>query len=142
MDRRYVGIDPHRRRSVIYAMDAAGDKLFCERIANDPWRLLDVVGLAGAKQHRKPAKLSGGEQQRVSIACALANRPKLILADEPTGNLDTKTGAMIIELLQAIAHLEHTTVIAVTHDPTIAAKADQVFELEDGKLKTPAPLPV
>jgi putative ABC transport system ATP-binding protein len=96
--------------------------------------LLDQVELTGDKQHRKPGKLSGGEQQRVAIARALANKPKMILADEPVGNLDTQTGATIIELLRSLAHLAGTTVIAVTHDLSLACQADRVFRLQDGRL--------
>jgi putative ABC transport system ATP-binding protein len=96
--------------------------------------LLDQVGLKGAKQQRRPAKLSGGEQQRVAIARALANRPTLILADEPTGNLDTKTGRVIVSLLHGLARSEQTTILAVTHDLAIAGRTDMTYEMEDGKL--------
>jgi len=96
--------------------------------------LLDQVGLKGAKQQRRPAKLSGGEQQRVAIARALANRPKLILADEPTGNLDTKTGRVIVSLLHGLARSENTTILAVTHDLAVAGRTDMTYEMEDGKL--------
>ncbi len=96
--------------------------------------LLARVGLTGALHNRKPGRLSGGEQQRVAIARALANRPKLILADEPTGNLDTNTGNLIIDLLYDLAKTEKAVVIAVTHDSTIASKADKTFHLKDGEL--------
>jgi putative ABC transport system ATP-binding protein len=96
--------------------------------------LLNQVGLEAAKQQRKPGRLSGGEQQRVAIARALANKPKLILADEPTGNLDSQTGKMIFDLLHNLAKSENTTIIAVTHDLTIAGKTDVTFTLSDGKL--------
>lgn len=98
--------------------------------------LLDQVELTGDKQTRNPGELSGGEQQRVAIARALANRPSLILADEPVGNLDTQTSATIISLLHELAHSEQTTVIAVTHDLTLADQADRVFRLQDGRLTT------
>ena len=97
--------------------------------------LLDQVELTGDKQHRKPGKLSGGEQQRVAIARALANSPKMVLADEPVGNLDTQTSATIIELLRSLAHVRGTTVIAVTHDLSLADRADRVFRLQDGRLQ-------
>jgi putative ABC transport system ATP-binding protein len=97
-------------------------------------QLLDQVGLSGDKQHRKPARLSGGEQQRVAIARALANTPKLILADEPTGNLDDTTGKVIFDLLHQLSRTENTTIIAVTHDLSIAGKTDRAFRLQDGKL--------
>jgi putative ABC transport system ATP-binding protein len=96
--------------------------------------LLDQVGISGPKQKRKPGRLSGGEQQRVAIARALANKPKLILADEPTGNLDSATGKMIFDLLHELARTENTTIVAVTHDLSIAGKTDKSFELSDGKL--------
>lgn len=96
--------------------------------------LLAQVGLTGETLRRSPGRLSGGEQQRVAIARALANMPKLILADEPTGNLDTQTSRTIIELLRSLAKSEQTTIIAVTHDQTIADHADKVFRLHDGRL--------
>jgi putative ABC transport system ATP-binding protein len=96
--------------------------------------LLDQVGLTGDKQLRKPPRLSGGEQQRVAIARALANKPNVILADEPTGNLDAQTGEMIFNLLHDLAKSEKTTIIVVTHDLAIAGKTEKVFRLSDGKL--------
>jgi len=96
--------------------------------------LLTQVGLSDDQQARKPGRLSGGQQQRVAIARALANRPKLILADEPTGNLDSQTGEMIFKLLHKLAKTEKTTIIAVTHDLSIAGKSDKTFHLQDGKL--------
>lgn len=96
--------------------------------------LLNEVGLTGNKHDRRPGKLSGGEQQRVAIARALANKPQLILADEPTGNLDSATGQVIISLLKNLAKTENTTILAVTHDEGIASKAEVVFRLKDGKL--------
>jgi putative ABC transport system ATP-binding protein len=98
--------------------------------------LLQQVGLDSAKQQRKPGRLSGGEQQRVAIARALANKPQLILADEPTGNLDSQTGKMIFELLHNLSRSENTTIIAVTHDLSIAGKTDRTFQLQDGILRT------
>jgi len=89
------------------------------------------VGLAGRRTHR-PRELSGGEQQRVAIARASANDPPLILADEPTGNLDSKTGQMIYELLKDIAR--ERTVIVVTHAEVLAQMADRIVPISDGKL--------
>lgn len=97
-------------------------------------QLLQHVGLEGGKQTRKPGRLSGGEQQRVAIARALANKPSLILADEPTGNLDAQTGKMIFELLHNLSRTENVTVVVVTHDLSIAGKTDKTFKLQDGKL--------
>jgi putative ABC transport system ATP-binding protein len=97
--------------------------------------LLDQVGFSADQMARKPGKLSGGQQQRVAIARALGNKPKLILADEPTGNLDSQTGKMIFDLLHGLAKSENTTIITVTHDLSIAGKTDKTFNLQDGKLK-------
>ena len=97
--------------------------------------LLAKVGLDSSKQSRRPGKLSGGEQQRVAIARALANKPALILADEPTGNLDSTTGKMIFDLLHTLTRTYNTTILAVTHDLSIAGKTDMTFQLHDGKLQ-------
>jgi len=97
--------------------------------------LLREVGIEGDKIDRRPGKMSGGEQQRVSIARALANKPKLILADEPTGNLDSENGQMIFDLLHKLARTEQTTIVVVTHDLEIAGRADKTFRLADGKLQ-------
>lgn len=98
--------------------------------------LLNLVGLDEHKQKRKPGKLSGGEQQRVAIARALANKPKFILADEPTGNLDSQTGKMIFDLLHELTRKEGTTIVVVTHDLSIAGKTDVTFTLQDGALSS------
>jgi len=95
--------------------------------------LLERVGLAQRLEHR-PYELSGGEQQRVAIARALVNEPDLILADEPTGNLDSHTGADIIQLLQGLREERQATFILATHDAQIAAHAPRVIELADGQL--------
>jgi lipoprotein-releasing system ATP-binding protein len=95
--------------------------------------LLGRVGLAERLEHR-PSELSGGEQQRVAIARALVNEPDLILADEPTGNLDSHTGADIIQLLQTLREERQATFILATHDAQIAARAPRVIELADGHL--------
>lgn len=97
-------------------------------------QLLEEVGLDEDQQRRKPGRLSGGQQQRVSIARALANRPAVILADEPTGNLDSATGKMIFDLLHNLSRSQNTTILAVTHDLDIAGKTDRTFTLSDGKL--------
>jgi putative ABC transport system ATP-binding protein len=96
--------------------------------------LLTMVGLDEVKQQRKPGRLSGGEQQRVAIARAMANKPHLILADEPTGNLDSQTGETIIQLLKELAQKEQTIVVVVTHDASLAQKADETYQLHDGHL--------
>jgi putative ABC transport system ATP-binding protein len=104
-------------------------------------RLLDDVGL-GARGHHYPSQLSGGEQQRVAIARALANDPPILLADEPTGNLDTTTGQQIIDLLVTVNRSRGCTLLLVTHDPDLAALADEILVLRDGRLvdrRVPAP---
>jgi|SRR6266498_2352022 len=95
--------------------------------------LLEEVGL-GDRAHHYPAQLSGGEQQRVAVARAIARRPKLLLADEPTGNLDSATGKQIIELLVALNRHRASTLVLVTHDPALAAYADRVVTLRDGRV--------
>jgi ABC-type lipoprotein export system ATPase subunit len=95
--------------------------------------LLGRVGLAARTDH-KPSELSGGEQQRVAIARALINEPELLLADEPTGNLDSKTGGEIIELLKSLRVEKQMTLIIATHDAKVAAHAERVIELADGKI--------
>ena len=96
-------------------------------------RLLDEVGLAG-RAHHYPSQLSGGEQQRVALARALANDPPIVLADEPTGNLDTTNGRHILELLRSIHRARGTTVVLVTHDAELAAIADARLVLRDGRV--------
>lgn len=95
--------------------------------------LLGQVGLAGRKDHL-PGQLSGGEQQRVAVARALINRPQLILADEPTGNLDSKSGEELIKIFSTLNREQKTTIIIVTHDRAIATKAGRIIELRDGTL--------
>jgi putative ABC transport system ATP-binding protein len=102
--------------------------------------MLDFVGLGNRGDHH-PSELSGGEQQRAAIARALVSGPRVVMADEPTGNLDSQTSLMILELMQRMQReLEQTTVI-VTHDRDIAASADRVLRLEDGLLKSEGDAP-
>lgn len=95
--------------------------------------LLQSVGL-GPRAHHYPVQLSGGEQQRVAVARAFANRPTILLADEPTGNLDSATGSQVIELLIRLNHDQGCTLVLVTHDPELAAHADRVVRLRDGRI--------
>jgi putative ABC transport system ATP-binding protein len=95
--------------------------------------LLAEVGLS-ERGHHYPSQLSGGEQQRVAIARALSNDPPLLLADEPTGNLDSTTGAQVIDLLLNVNRQRGTTLVLVTHDPELAAVADVAIALRDGRV--------
>ncbi|MBO0779140.1 MAG: ABC transporter ATP-binding protein [Ktedonobacteraceae bacterium] len=97
--------------------------------------LLRQVGISDDRHSARPGKLSGGQQQRIAIARALANDPRVILADEPTGNLDSATGKLIVQMLRQLAEQERT-VIVVTHDPGIAEVADVRLEMRDGRVKT------
>ena len=97
--------------------------------------LLGEVGL-GERVRSYPATLSGGERQRVAIARALANDPQLLLADEPTGALDSETGAQILELLRRVRDERGTTILMVTNDDGVAAQADRVLQIRDGRLSS------
>lgn len=96
--------------------------------------LLESVGL-GDKIHQKPTKLSGGQRQRVAIARALVNKPSIILADEPTGSLDSKTGDLVLGLLKDLHQKENVTLIMVTHEPYVANLADRTITVLDGEIK-------
>lgn len=108
-------------------IDGKKVKNFQERLE----KLLQLVGLAERRRH-KPEQLSGGEQQRVALARAMITEPAIVLADEPTGNLDTKTGALIMDLLRRSCDEMGQTIVVVTHDPKAASYADRVVFLRDG----------
>jgi len=95
---------------------------------------LEAVGLADRVRHR-PAEMSGGEQQRVAIARALVNEPSIILADEPTGNLDSKTGDEVLEILTTLHRERGLTLVIVTHDPRVAARTERIIHLLDGRVE-------
>ena len=103
-------------------------------------RTLDCLALVGLSKwlHHRPYEMSGGQQQRVGIARALANRPRLILADEPTGELDSGTAREILALFQRIVAEEHVTMLLASHDPLVDGYVDEVLQMRDGQL---APTP-
>ena len=96
--------------------------------------MLEIVGLSKREKHR-PGEMSGGEQQRVAIARALINRPKILIADEPTGNLDSKTGKAILDLIQKISKEMQLTIIMATHSKEVASLADRIIKISDGIIK-------
>jgi len=115
--------------NILVPMEIAGLKGAAARARE----LLDEVGLA-ERGHHYPSQLSGGEQQRVAIARAIANDPPILLADEPTGNLDTTTGQHIIELLVTMRRARGRTLVLVTHDPELARLADETLLMRDGRV--------
>ena len=115
--------------NVAAPLELAGRRDAFERAAEE----LAAVGL-GARAGHYPSQLSGGEQQRVALARAAAPRPDILLADEPTGNLDSSTGAAIIDLLFGLRERYRSTLVLVTHDPALAARCDRVVELRDGRI--------
>ncbi len=117
------------RENVAVPLELAGDP----EAESKADALLTAVGLE-ARGHHYPAQLSGGEQQRVAVARAFANRPAVLLADEPTGNLDTATGQQVIDLLIRLNRDQGSTLVLVTHDPALAAHADRVVRLLDGQV--------
>ncbi|WP_029730563.1 ABC transporter ATP-binding protein [Dorea sp. AGR2135] len=95
--------------------------------------IIDILGLK-EKIYKMPSQLSGGQQQRVAIARALANKPSIILADEPTGNLDSVTSEEVLDLMKKMSEQFHQTIVMITHDPNIASKADRTIKISDGKV--------
>lgn len=119
--------------NVIYPMEIM--KIPASKAKARAKELLDLVGLSDVDPRKLPAMLSGGQQQRVAIARALASSAKVILADEPTGNLDSENGRLVIELLKKLVKEENYCVVVVTHDLGIAAQADVVYRMKDGRLE-------
>lgn len=115
------------------ALEIASPRLSLAQTRAAAAAALKAVGLGDRLDHR-PAALSGGEQQRVGLARAMIARPRLLLADEPTGNLDQRTGALVIELMFDLARRQGTAVILITHDPALAARADRVLTMAQGEL--------
>ncbi|MDR1866086.1 MAG: ABC transporter ATP-binding protein [Bacteroidales bacterium] len=118
------------KENVSFVMDLQGRKK--SEIDRRATELLTSVGL-GDRMNSRPAKLSGGQQQRVAVARALASKPKFILADEPTANLDSKSAANLLDMMERLNKQENVTFIFSTHDPRIMAKARRIVTLEDGK---------
>lgn len=115
------------------ALEIAAPDLTLAQIRERAAAALTSVGLGDRLDHR-PSALSGGEQQRVGLARAMVANPPLLLADEPTGNLDQKTGAVVVELMFDLARKNGTAVVLITHDPILAARADRVFTMTAGEL--------
>jgi putative ABC transport system ATP-binding protein len=115
------------------ALEIAAPELTLAEVREAAAAALTSVGLGDRLDHR-PSALSGGEQQRVGLARAMIAKPRLLLADEPTGNLDQATGARVIELMFDLARQQHTAVVLITHDPQLAARADRVFTMTQGEL--------
>ena len=142
--RRHVGFVFQRFHllAALSALDNVLAPLIPLRLRDDPEpkarALLDQVGLAG-REHSTPGQLSGGQQQRVAIARALINDPFVLLADEPTGNLDTTTGTDILTLLLSMRDQRNTTLLIATHDPTVAERCDRTIHLADGQLQDTDP---
>jgi putative ABC transport system ATP-binding protein len=127
--------------NVALALEIASPHLSLAETREAAATALAAVGL-GDRLHHRPAALSGGEQQRVGLARAMIAKPRLLLADEPTGNLDQKTGALVIELMFDLARRQHTAVVLITHDPALAARADRVLTMTLGELTEAGPADV
>lgn len=115
------------------ALEIARPDLSLAEVRKEAAAALDAVGLGKRLDHR-PSALSGGEQQRVGLARALVTKPRLLLADEPTGNLDQKTGAVVVELMFNLARQNGTAVVMITHDAHLAERTDRTFTMEQGQL--------
>jgi len=119
------------KENVAFVMELQGRKK--EEIDKRAAELLEAVGLSD-RMNSRPAKLSGGQQQRVAVARALASKPKFVLADEPTANLDSKSAENLLDIMERLNKQEGVTFIFSTHDPRIVAKARRIITLEDGKV--------
>ena len=140
MRRRKIGF-VFQRFNLFPTLTAEGNLKLAERIysrerngAGDPERRRRVLGLLKLedKMHHKPLELSGGEQQRLAIARAVINRPSIILADEPTGNLDTENSVVVLDMLQGLNREFGQTIVMITHNPEAAARAGRILEMRDG----------
>lgn len=129
-----------QKYNLLPTLDAADNIAIAQHIAgkkvglDDEFRtLLDVLGVS-KRMHHRPSALSGGEQQRIAIARALVNRPALLLADEPTGNLDTENSKIVLDLLRDLNRRLKQTILMITHNPEAAAYGDRIVEMRDGRI--------
>jgi putative ABC transport system ATP-binding protein len=142
--RRKIGF-VFQRFNLFPTLTAEGNLRLAERIhnnggADDPERRREVLRLLRLedKMHHKPLELSGGEQQRVALARAVVTRPAIILADEPTGNLDTENSAIVLNMFQELNYRFHQTIIMITHNPEAAAMCRRIVQMRDGQIIEPS----
>jgi len=142
--RRKIGF-VFQRFNLFPTLTAEGNLRLAERIhgngGEDPQRRRDVLRLLGLedKLHHKPLELSGGEQQRVALARAVVTRPAIVLADEPTGNLDSENSALVLNMFQELNYRFHQTIIMITHNPEAAAMCRRIVQMRDGHILEPPP---
>src|SRR5256884_7307187 len=142
--RRKIGF-VFQRFNLFPTLTAEGNLRLAERIhgngGEDPQRRREVLKLLGLedKLHHKPLELSGGEQQRVALARAVVTRPAIVLADEPTGNLDSENSALVLNMFQEMNYRFNQTIIMITHNPEAAAMCRRIVQMRDGQIVAPAP---
>ena len=145
--RRKIGF-VFQRFNLFPTLTAEGNLRLAERIhaggdggKDDPERRREILRLLQLedKMHHKPLELSGGEQQRVALARALVNRPAIVLADEPTGNLDSENSAIVLNMFQEMNYRFNQTIIMITHNPEAAAMCRRIIQMRDGQIVAPAP---
>src|ERR687896_1407685 len=143
--RRKIGF-VFQRFNLFPTLTAEGNLRLAERIhggngADDPERRREVLRLLRLedKMHHKPLELSGGEQQRVALARAIVTRPAIILADEPTGNLDSENSAIVLNMFQELNYRFHQTIVMITHNPEAAAMCRRIIQMRDGHIVEPSP---
>src|SRR5258706_5078365 len=142
--RRKIGF-VFQRFNLFPTLTAEGNLRLAERIhgngGEDPQRRREVLKLLGLedKLHHKPLELSGGEQQRVALARAVVTRPAIVLADEPTGNLDSENSALVLNMFQELNYRFHQTIVMITHNPEAAATCRRIIQIRDGPIVEPQP---
>ncbi|MCB0356154.1 MAG: ABC transporter ATP-binding protein [Bdellovibrionales bacterium] len=124
--------------NLIPRLNAAENVQLVTEISDDPMPIYEALGLVGLadRAHHFPSQMSGGEQQRVAIARAIAKQPRLLFCDEPTGALDVKTGALVLEAIQKVNQTLNTTTLIITHNASIAKMADRIITLKDGQIQS------